>query len=48
MVLSMVVLGGMGSVLGVTIAAAILVLAPEYLRASPNTVCSCSARSWSS
>lgn len=31
MVLSMVVLGGMGSVLGVTIAAAILVLAPEYL-----------------
>ena len=33
MVLSMVVLGGMGSVLGVTIAAAILVLAPEYLRA---------------
>ena len=27
------VLGGMGSVLGVTIAAAILVLAPEYLRA---------------
>lgn len=29
----MVVLGGMGSVLGVTIAAAILVLAPEYLRA---------------
>ena len=33
MILSMVVLGGMGSVLGVTIAAAILVLAPEYLRA---------------
>ena len=33
MILSMVVLGGMGSVLGVTIAALILVLAPEYLRA---------------
>ena len=33
MILSMVVLGGMGSVLGVTIAAVILVLAPEYLRA---------------
>ena len=33
MILSMVVLGGMGSVLGVTIAAGILVLAPEYLRA---------------
>ncbi len=33
MILSMVVLGGMGSVTGVTIAAIILVLAPEYLRA---------------
>lgn len=33
MILSMVVLGGMGSVTGVTIAAVILVLAPEYLRA---------------
>lgn len=32
MVLSMVVLGDMGSVLGVTITAAILMLAPEYLR----------------
>ena len=31
MILSMVVLGGMGSVTGVTIAAVILVLAPEYL-----------------
>lgn len=33
MILSVVVLGGMGSVLGVSIAAVILVLAPEYLRA---------------
>ena len=33
MILSMVVLGGMGSVTGVTVAAVILVLAPEYLRA---------------
>ncbi len=33
MILSMVVLGGMGSITGVTIAALILVLAPEYLRA---------------
>ncbi len=33
MVLSMVVLGGMGSISGVVIAAIILVLAPEYLRA---------------
>lgn len=33
MILSMVVLGGMGSVLGVTLAAVILVLVPEYLRA---------------
>lgn len=33
MILSMVVLGGMGSVSGVIIAAVILILAPEYLRA---------------
>lgn len=33
MILSVVVLGGMGSVVGVSIAAFILVLAPEYLRA---------------
>ncbi len=33
MILSMVVLGGMGSITGVTLAALILVLAPEYLRA---------------
>ena len=33
MMLSMVVLGGMGSILGVTLGALILVLAPEYLRA---------------
>ncbi len=33
MVLSMVVLGGMGSILGVIIAALVLVLMPEYLRA---------------
>lgn len=33
MILSMVVLGGMGSILGVTIAAVFLVLVPEYLRA---------------
>ena len=32
-VLSMVVLGGMGSILGVIIAALVLMLAPEYLRA---------------
>ncbi len=32
MVLSMVVMGGMGSTLGVTIAACILILLPEYLR----------------
>ena len=33
MILSMVVLGGMGSIAGVAIAAMILILAPEYLRA---------------
>lgn len=33
MILSMVVLGGMGSIGGVIIAAVILILAPEYLRA---------------
>ncbi len=33
MILSMVVLGGMGSISGVIIAAFILILAPEYLRA---------------
>lgn len=33
MILSMVVLGGMGSISGVIIAAVILILAPEYLRA---------------
>ncbi len=33
MILSMVVLGGMGSILGVTIAAFVLILVPEYLRA---------------
>lgn len=33
MILSMVVLGGMGSIAGVTVAALILSLAPEYLRA---------------
>ena len=33
MILSMVVLGGMGSIVGVVIAATILILAPEYLRA---------------
>ena len=33
MILSMVVLGGMGSIVGVVIAAMILILAPEYLRA---------------
>ncbi len=33
MILSMVVLGGMGSIWGVVIAAMLLVLAPEYLRA---------------
>lgn len=33
MILSMVVLGGMGSIAGVVIAALILILAPEYLRA---------------
>ncbi len=33
MILSMVVLGGMGSTLGVILGAAILILAPEYLRA---------------
>lgn len=33
MILSMVVLGGMGSISGVIIAAIILILAPEYLRA---------------
>jgi ABC-type branched-chain amino acid transport system, permease component len=33
MILSMVVLGGMGSITGVIIAAIILILAPEYLRA---------------
>ena len=33
MILSMVVLGGMGSITGVAIAAFILILAPEYLRA---------------
>lgn len=33
MILSMVVLGGMGSIVGVVIAALILILAPEYLRA---------------
>jgi len=33
MILSMVVMGGMGSTLGVTIAACVLILLPEYLRA---------------
>ena len=33
MVLSMVVLGGMGSISGVVVAALVLTLAPEYLRA---------------
>ena len=33
MILSMVVLGGMGSITGVVIAAMLLILAPEYLRA---------------
>ena len=33
MILSMVVLGGMGSITGVVIAAMVLILAPEYLRA---------------
>ena len=33
MILSMVVLGGMGSITGVVLAAFILILAPEYLRA---------------
>ncbi len=33
MILSMVVLGGMGSITGVVIAAAVLILVPEYLRA---------------
>lgn len=33
MILSMVVLGGMGSIAGVILAALILILAPEYLRA---------------
>lgn len=33
MILSMVVLGGMGSIVGVVIAAMLLILVPEYLRA---------------
>ncbi|MDP3285889.1 MAG: branched-chain amino acid ABC transporter permease, partial [Desulfobacterales bacterium] len=33
MILSIVVLGGMGSIVGVIIAALILILLPEYLRA---------------
>jgi branched-chain amino acid transport system permease protein len=33
MVLSIVVLGGMGSIIGVIIAALVLILMPEYLRA---------------
>ena len=33
MILSMVVLGGMGSISGVVVAALVLTLAPEYLRA---------------
>lgn len=33
MILSMVVLGGMGSILGVVVAAMLLILVPEYLRA---------------
>ena len=33
MMLSMVVLGGMGSITGVTLGALILILVPEYLRA---------------
>ncbi|NIP49722.1 MAG: branched-chain amino acid ABC transporter permease, partial [Gammaproteobacteria bacterium] len=32
-VLSIVVLGGMGSIIGVIIAALVLILTPEYLRA---------------
>jgi branched-chain amino acid transport system permease protein len=33
MILAIVVLGGMGSIVGVSIAALILILLPEYLRA---------------
>ena len=36
MILSIVVLGGMGSIVGVFIAALILILSPEYLRAFSN------------
>ena len=36
MILSIVVLGGMGSILGVTLGALILILTPEYLRAFSN------------
>lgn len=36
MILSIVVLGGMGSIVGVIIAAVILILTPEYLRAFSN------------
>ena len=36
MILSIVVLGGMGSIVGVFIAAMILILSPEYLRAFSN------------
>ncbi len=43
MILSMVVLGGMGSITGVVIAAMILILVPEYLRAFSNTACCSSA-----
>lgn len=36
MILSIVVLGGMGSIVGVFVAAMILILSPEYLRAFSN------------
>lgn len=43
LILAIVVLGGMGSTLGVVLAAFVLTVAPELLRGSTNIGCCCLA-----
>jgi branched-chain amino acid transport system permease protein len=45
-ILCVVVLGGMGSIVGVIVGAFILILLPEYLRFFPNTACWRSEPCW--
>lgn len=46
LILAIVVLGGMGSTVGVVIAAFVLTVAPECCAASPTSACCCSGYSW--